>query len=81
MSKISPKTQEILDALKGDPSDRITACGYTWAFGRSNVSAAFRIALREGIIEFAYTAVTNTPVYRRTDEAKAKYPVWPSKAA
>lgn len=62
----SAKTLEIIEAIKQDTSDRIVPCMYSWAFkSRANVSAAFRIAKRDGIIEVAYTSVQNTPVYRR----------------
>lgn len=66
MTKISPKTQEIVDALKQDDSQSIVACSYTWAFGRSgHVPAAFRIAREQGIIEQVGVGGMNNPIYRR----------------
>ena len=60
------KTAEILEAIKQDESKMIAPSIYTWAFGRcNNVSAAFRIAKQQGIIEVDYIGGTGTPVYKR----------------
>lgn len=65
---ISPKTQEIIDAIKEDPSEMITPCIYSWAFrSRANTSAAFRIAKEQGIIEVSYMSAAGTPVYRHVE--------------
>lgn len=61
---MTTKTDEIIQALREDTSERITPCLYTWAFGRSHVSAAFRKAKALGVIEVAYISVAGTPVYR-----------------
>ena len=42
----------------------ITPNLFSHCYGRAATSAAFRCALRDGIIEIAYRSVINTPVYR-----------------
>ena len=66
-SKISPKTQEVLDALEQDDGKYgISATTYTWAFRRrANVAAAFWIAKARGIIVVDFISVAGTPVYRK----------------
>ncbi len=62
---MNAKTLEIIEALKNDPGDRIIAATYSWAFGRSHVSAAFRAALKQGIIRVAYKGGMGNNVYER----------------
>lgn len=59
----SPKTQEIIEALKVDKSERIAPVTYTWAFGRAHVPAAFARAKKLGIIKVSYISAAGTPVY------------------
>ncbi len=40
-------------------------------FGRAAVSAAFRVAKAQGVIEVAYTSCVGTPVYRAAGTAAA----------
>ncbi len=67
---IAPKTQEVLDALDQDTSEAITAFVYTWAFkNQANVSAAFRIAKKSGMIRVRYTSTAGNPVYVNRNSA------------
>ena len=60
------KTAEIIEALKQDTSQSIVSCTYTWAFkSRAHVSAAFRIARKQNIIEVVGTGGMGNPIYRR----------------
>lgn len=66
---MSPKVAEIIEALKADTSDRIVSCIYTWAFkDRAAVSAAFRIAKKQGIIRIIGWGGNNNPIYSNRPE-------------
>lgn len=62
------KTAEIIAAIKTDAAkgrSRLVPAVYSWAFkNRTHVSAAFRAAKEQGIIEVAYYSVNGTPVYQ-----------------
>ncbi len=63
---MNPITAEIIEAIKVDTSSMITPAIYTWAFkSRAHVSAAFRMAKKQGIIEVDYISAAGTPVYKR----------------
>ena len=65
MKSLHPKTIEILEGLKKDTSDNIIAATYTWAYGRSYVTAAFTVAVREGIIVKKYRSCLGNWVYSK----------------
>ncbi len=61
------KTAEVLAEIKSacaKGQDKIVPSIFTHCFkNRAAVSAAFRIAKRDGIIEINYMSCVNTPVY------------------
>ncbi len=61
---MNAKTLEIIEAIKNDPSDKMTVFTYTWAFrDRRYVPVAFRAALKQGIIRVAYLSMDGNSVY------------------
>lgn len=62
-----PTTAKILEEIIEDARrgyDRIAPATFTAYHPRANVSAAFRIARRRGIIAVNYQSAAGTPVYR-----------------
>lgn len=56
-------TLQIIEELKTDKGDLITPSVYSHFYPRANVSAAFKIAKRDGIIQVKYMSCVGTPVY------------------
>ena len=64
---MSPKTEaaysEIKSAIAAGQTKIVPAI-FSHFFGRAAVSAAFRLAKKNGLIEVAYTSCVGTPVYQ-----------------
>jgi hypothetical protein len=70
----SPPTQAALNEIKAAVAagqQRIAPSLFSHFFGRAAVSAAFRMAKAEGLIELSYMSCANTPVYRPAGTAAA----------
>lgn len=65
--KLNPKTEEIIKAIEKtfEHTAQIHPSTFTWAFGRSNVPAAFRAALERGIIERDCKNIEGTWLYKK----------------
>jgi len=71
---MSPNTQAALNEIKAAVEagqQRIAPYLFSHFFGRAAVSAAFRAAKAQGLIEVAYMSMANTPVYRPAGTAAA----------
>jgi len=63
---MSPKTEACLADIElacatGSP---MAPSHFSHFHGRATASAAFRVALKRGLIELAATSIANTPIYR-----------------
>lgn len=70
----SPNTQAALNEIKAAVAagqTRLAPSIFSHYFGRAAVSAAFRMAKAQGLIEVAYIGGTGTPVYRAAGIAQA----------
>lgn len=64
---MNTKTLEVLEAIKeavAAGQTMIAPCTFSFCFPRASVSAAFRAAKQQGIIEVSYISCVGTPVYR-----------------
>lgn len=64
---MNTRTAEALAEIKSAIAagqTRIAPAIFSHFFGRATVSAAFRIAKAQGLIEVAYTSCAGTPVYQ-----------------
>lgn len=63
---MSPNTQAALDDIKAAcaAGSTIAPSLFSRFHGRAAVSAAFRIAKSQGLIELVAMSVANTPIYR-----------------
>lgn len=64
---MSPRTAEVYAEIckaAANGETRIAPVVYSYCFGRSATSAAFRMAKANGIIEVAYMSCVGTPVYQ-----------------
>jgi hypothetical protein len=65
--QMNTRTEAALNEIKAAVAagqDRIAPVTFTHFFGRSAVSAAFRLAKQQGIIVVAYVSAAGTPVYK-----------------
>ena len=64
---MSPKTAEVYAAIQDavrSGQKYIAPVTFSACFPRASVSAAFRMAKRDGIIEVQYVSCVGTPVYQ-----------------
>lgn len=67
ISKVSAEVESVVEHIKKDAIDgkySIISMPFSWVYGRSATSAAFRIALQREIIEVKCKSVAGSPIYQ-----------------